>query len=332
MRVAENLNQALHTLFAEDSRAYLLGEDVKDPYGGAFKITKGLSSRYPDRVLSTPISESAIVGAAAGLALAGDTAIAEIMFGDFAALAFDQLLNFASKSVTMYGRRHPLRLIVRCPVGGGRGYGPTHSQSLQKHFVGIPNLSLFELSPVHDNTALLRDMLDRAEPGLLFEDKTLYGAPMYRDGIIDDLFGYDLLDARPPIARISPEGTAPDCLLIAAGGLVGRSLRAMRALLLEDDIACHLLVPARLHPFDVESVLALVRQARTVCVVEESTAGGTWGAEVAHLIHQQAWARLRGPVRLVHSADRIIPAAEHLERSVLVQHTTIQQAVTEALA
>lgn len=332
MRVAENLNQALDTVLAEDGRAYLLGEDVVDPYGGAFAITRGLSSRYPDRVLSTPISESAIVGAATGLALAGDTAIAEIMFGDFAALAFDQLLNFASKSVTMYGRRHPLRLVVRCPVGGGRGYGPTHSQSLQKHFVGIPNLSLFELSPVHDSTALLRDMLDRAEPSLLFEDKTLYGAPMYRDGVIDDLFGYDLLDASPPIARISAAGTAPDCLLIAPGGLVGRALRAMRALLLDHDIAGHLLVPARLHPFDVEPILPLLRPGAPVCVVEESTAGGTWGAEVAHLIHQRAWARLSGPVRLVHSADRVIPAAEHLERSVLVQAETIQHAVMEALA
>ncbi|MFC7644147.1 hypothetical protein ACFQX6_28000 [Streptosporangium lutulentum] len=147
MRVAENLNAALHGLLDDDPTAYLLGEDILDPYGGAFKVTKGLSTRFPGRVIGTPISEGALTGVAAYLALTGNTAVAEIMFGDFVALAFDQLCNFASKSVSMYGRRLPLRMVVRCPTGGGRGYGPTHSQSLQKHFVGMPGLSLYEMSP-----------------------------------------------------------------------------------------------------------------------------------------------------------------------------------------
>ena len=89
-------------------------------------------------MLSTPISESGITGVACGLALCGDTAIVEIMFGDFVALAFDQIINFLTKSVTMYGEHTPMRVVIRCPIGGGRGYGPTHSQSLLKHFIGIP--------------------------------------------------------------------------------------------------------------------------------------------------------------------------------------------------
>jgi pyruvate dehydrogenase E1 component beta subunit len=330
-RVAVNLNRALHAVMAADPRAYLLGEDVVDPYGGAFKITKGLSSAYPDRVLSTPISEAAIVGAATGLALAGDTAIAEMMFADFVGLAFDQLLNFASKSITMYGRRLPLRLVVRCPVGGNRGYGPTHSQSPQKHFVGIPNLPLFEMSPFHDGTALLTHLLDRAEPCLLFEDKVLYSARVFRGGAVDDTFGYRIIGAAPGTAHVSPAGIEPDCVLIATGGLTGRALAAMRSLLCERDVACHLLVPAQLHPFDVAAVLPLIQAAGAVCVVEESTAGGTWGAEVAHRIHSAAWQRLRRPVRLVHSADSVIPAAAHLERSVLVQQDAIHRAVMEVL-
>ncbi|MFD9949562.1 alpha-ketoacid dehydrogenase subunit beta [Nonomuraea sp. NPDC059023] len=319
MRVAENLNTALHTLMDTRQDLYLLGEDVLDPYGGAFKVTRGLSTRHPGRVLTTPISESAITGVAAGLALCGDSAIVEVMFGDFAALAFDQLLNFASKSVSMYGSRVPMRMIVRCPVGGGRGYGPTHSQSLQKHFVGIPGLALYEMSHLHDNLAVFEEMLAREEPCVLFEDKVLYTRPMHT--------------VRPPftventggVARVSLD-TRPDCVIVAPGGMAHRALAAMYTLLMEEEISCTLLVPSRLYPFDVD-----VPAAPHIFVVEESTAGGTWGAEVAHAVHRRHWDRLAGPVTLVHSADSVIPTAAHLEREVVVDETVIHRVIREVI-
>ncbi|MCF2436129.1 alpha-ketoacid dehydrogenase subunit beta [Streptomyces thinghirensis] len=181
-RVAENLNSALHHLLGAHPGTYLIGEDVADPYGGAFKVTRGLSDRFPDRVLSSPLSEGGIAGVGAGLALAGNRSVVEMMFSDLAALAFDPLLNFAAKSVSMYGRRVPMSMVVRCPTGGNRGYGPTHSQSLQKHFLGIPSLHLREVSLFHDNQRVLTAMLDREEPGVLFEDKVLYTRAMYQAG------------------------------------------------------------------------------------------------------------------------------------------------------
>ncbi|MEU5695018.1 transketolase C-terminal domain-containing protein [Actinosynnema sp. NPDC020468] len=322
-RVAENLNSALHGLLEADPSAYVLGEDLADPYGGAFKVTRGLSTRFPDRVLSTPLSESGIVGVAGGLALAGDTAVVEIMFSDFVALAFDQILNFATKSVSMYGTRVPMRLVVRCPTGGGRSYGPTHSQSLQKHFVGIAHLSLFETSPFRDNAEVLAEALATGEPSVLFEDKVLYAQRMFRDGVVDDVLRYDVL----------PDGTARvfvddpdeyDCVLVAPGGVAARALAAARSLLMEDEITCLVLVPSRLYPFT-----APVPRARFVCVVEEGTAGGTWGAEVAHRLHATMWGSLAAPVRLVHSAAAIVPTAPHLERRVLVQAADVQRAVKE---
>ncbi len=331
MRVAENLNQALHRLFEAARDVILLGEDIRDPYGGAFKVTKGLSTRFPDRVLATPLSEGGIVGVAGGLALAGDKAIVEIMFGDFLALGFDQIVNFASKSTSMYGRDIPLRLIVRCPVGGGRGYGPTHSQSLQKHFLGVPNLSLFELSPFHDNTALLDRMLATGEPGILFEDKVLYTQQMYEDGRVDDVFSYDFVGAEDPVARVYMD--APDefdDVIIAPGGVAHRALAAMRTAFLEDEATPLLLVPSRLYPFGTEPLLPMLSRARQIVVVEESTAGGTWGADFAQSVHTRLWGELRNPVRLVHSADSIIPTAPHLEREVLVQAGTIRAALREA--
>lgn len=326
-RVGENLNRALHTLFAATDRLFLLGEDVADPYGGAFRITRGLSTAYPDRVLSTPLSENGVVGVAGGLALCGDTVLVEIMFGDFVGLAFDQILNFATKSVTMYGVRTPMRLVVRCPVGGGRGYGATHSQSVQKHFIGVPNLALYELSPFHDAAEVLGAAIALEQPCLLFEDKVLYTRRMFRDGEVDDRFRFELFGADRNWARAyAPDATGPPTLLIAPGGVAHRALDAARSLLAEGRNV-EVLVPARLYPVGVADLVGRLDGADGVWVAEESTAGGTWGAEVAARLHETAWDLLRGPVGLINSADSVIPAAPHLERAMLVGAETIRDRI-----
>ncbi|WP_159765240.1 2-oxo acid dehydrogenase subunit E2 [Streptomyces sp. HM190] len=330
-RVVEALNAALHRLFEERSSLHLLGEDVRDPYGGAFKVTRGLSARHPDRVLSTPISEAGITGVAGGLALAGDQAIVEMMFGDFAALAFDQILNLISKSVTMYGDRVPMPVVVRCPVGGNRGYGPTHSQSLQKHFLGVPNLALYETSPFHDPYAQLAEGLDRG-PAMLFEDKVLYTRRMFRDGVVDEHHRYALRGGSTGWAHVSPmDGTAADVVLICPGGTVHRALDAAR-LLRARRIAAHVLVPARLYPPDLEPVLPLLADARLVAVAEESTEGGTWGAEIAARVHTRIWAQLRSPVLLLSSADSVVPTAPHLEAVVLLGAERIADEIEAGVA
>ena len=330
-RVVTNLNLALHALLERDERTYLLGEDIADPYGGAFKVTKGLSTRFPERVLSTPISEGAIAGVAGGLALCGSRPIVEVMFGDFLGLAFDQIYNFAAKSVSMYGHRLPMHMMIRCPVGGNRGYGPTHSQSPQKHFIGIPNLSLWELSPLHENKMVLDRIFARGEPGILFEDKTLYGKRMCRDGKVTGLFSFDFLDEAANYARVfvgSPD--CFDCVLIAPGGLAERAWQAAAELLVEDEITCQVIVPSRLYPLDLEPLLPVLRQARLICVAEEGVAGGTWGDGVAGQVHEKLWGDLKRPVVRISSAAAVIPAAPHLERRVLVQAETIYRAVCEA--
>lgn len=331
-RVSENLNRALHAAFAEDGEIYLLGEDVADPYGGAFKITKGLSTRYPDRVFSTPLSENAIAGVGGGIALSGGKAIIEMMFADFTALAFDPILNMASKSVAMYGRRIPVHLVVRAPSGGRRGYGPTHSQSLQKHFIGVPHLALFELSPLHDNHEVLARMLGRGEPCMFFEDKTLYTRRMHEDGAVDDLFRFDYLDEERNFARVAIDAhAAPDAVIIAAGGMLDRCGQAARDLFLDHEVLCQVVVPSQIYPFDPEPLVALLRQAGIVCVAEEGTAGGTWGSEVAHCLYERMWGDLARRVVLISSQDSVIPTAVHLEREVVVGADDIYQTVRKAL-
>ena len=333
-RVAENLNRALATLLADDSRVMVLGEDIRDPYGGAFKVTRGLSTRFPDRVLNTPISEQGFLGVANGLALCGDRPVVEIMFADFALLGFDQIVNFAAKAVDLSGRPVPMHLVVRCPVGGGRGYGPTHSQNPAKHFLGVPRLVLAELSAFHDAVPLLSDLMGRGQPCLLFEHKVLYTRPMHVDGIVDDVFSFDFLDAGSQLARVyagDPDDEL-DCLLIAPGGVADRAVAAARWLLLERELSCQVVVPAQLFPFDPTPLQALAGRAQLVCVVEESVAGGTWGEHLAQRFYEQMWGSLRRPVRLVSSAASVIPSAMHLEEQVLVSDTTIAQAIEEALA
>jgi pyruvate/2-oxoglutarate/acetoin dehydrogenase E1 component/pyruvate/2-oxoglutarate dehydrogenase complex dihydrolipoamide acyltransferase (E2) component len=320
-RVAEHLNQALRELFERDELVYLLGEDVVDPYGGAFKITKGLSTRYPDRVIATPLSEGGLLGVGGGLALCGNRVIVEVMFGDFLALGFDQVLNFATKSVSMYGTTVPVRLLVRCPVGGNRGYGPTHSQSLQKHFIGVPNLALYELSPFHDATALLDAAFGRGVPGILFEDKVLYTRRMCRGDRVDDLFRWRILGPPGPgwaHAYADGEADRADVVVIAPGGVAHRALDAARRLGEQTGERVHVLTPGQLYPLDIEPVLPLLAAAGRIAVAEESTAGGTWGAEVARVVYERIWAALRGPVMLFNSADSIIPTAAHLEREVVL--------------
>jgi len=330
-RVVANLNQALRALLAKDERVYLLGEDIADPYGGAFKVTRGLSAEFPGRVLSTPISESGIAGVASGLALCGSRPVMEVMFGDFIGLCFDQIYNFAAKSVSMYGHKVPMHMVIRCPVGGNRGYGPTHSQSPHKHFIGIPDLSLWELSPLHDNNVVLDRLLGRGEPCIFFEDKVLYGKQMYLDGRISQLLSFDFLGAEANYARVfvaSPDSC--DCVIIAPGGVAEQAWTAAAELLLEDEISCQVIVPSRLYPFDLEPLLPVLRQARLICVAEQGTAGGTWGGEIANRIYEKLWGQLRRPVLLISSAAAVIPAAPHLERDVLVQTETIYSAVREA--
>lgn len=330
-RVAENLNRALHTLLDTDPSAYVLGEDIADPYGGAFKVTKGLSDRHPERVITTPLSESGITGVGAGLALAGNRPVVEMMFADFASLAFDQLLNFASKSVSMYGRRIPLSMVVRCPTGGNRGYGPTHSQSIQKHFIGIPELSLYETTPFHDNHDVFTAMLDREQPCVLFEDKVLYTRPLFTDGVVDELFCYELIGDDNPTAHVRPVDEAePDWIVIAPGGLAERAVEAMRSLLLEEELSCELLVPSRLYPFDLSALLPVLSRTRGICVVEDGTADGTWGELLAQQAHTRLWGRLRQPVLLLSAEPSIIPTAAHLEREVILQSRTVHRAIAEA--
>jgi len=192
-----------------DERVYLLGEDILDPYGGAFKVTRGLSTAFPERVLTTPISEAAIVGVASGMALRGLRPVAEIMFGDFVTLIADQIVNHAAKFRWMYNDQVRVPLVVRTPMGGRRGYGPTHSQSLEKMFLGVPGLHVVAPNTLGDPGQLLEAAIADDDPVLFVEHKLLYTRPLL-EADKGDLVDYEIQPFGAPlrvtfyVLRITP--------------------------------------------------------------------------------------------------------------------------------
>jgi pyruvate/2-oxoglutarate/acetoin dehydrogenase E1 component len=328
-RTGRNLNDALHDLLASRPRLVMIGEDIADPYGGAFGITRGLSTRFPDRIITTPISEAAIAGMAGGMALMGDEVIVEIMFGDFIALAFDPIVNFIAKSVTMYGQHVTMPVVFRCPSGGNRGYGPTHSQNMHKHFIGVPNLSLYELSPLHPVRPVLEQILDRGLPTVFFEDKILYTQPRCGHQLGDEIFDFSA-DRGWGQARLT-DG-AVDWAIIALGGMVRRVLAAMRSAVLENEVVSCLLTPVQVFPFDLDPVLPVLRAAERILVVDDGPVGGGWPIEVADAVHRALWNELGAPVQVLQSPCEVIPAARHLEQRLLVQESAIHAALTRGAA
>jgi acetoin:2,6-dichlorophenolindophenol oxidoreductase subunit beta len=329
---ARALGDTLRHALEADPRVVLLGEDILDPYGGAFKVTRGLSTDFPTRVRATPVSEAAIAGVSAGLALAGFRPVAEIMFGDFLGLCFDQIVNHIAKYGPMYNGATTCPVVIRTPSGGGRAYGPTHSQSLEKHFLGVPNLRVVAASRWHDPARLFEDFLAGDAPVLHIEHKLLYplrvgtgnGADL--GGISED--GSE--DALPTVSiRLVPR---EDCSLtvVAYGYQAELSRRVLERLAIEQELFGELLVPAQLSPIDWGPLERSATATGSLLTVEEGTGGWSWGTEVAAGLGSRLFGRLRRAPSVLASAKDVIPGAPDREAEMLVGERQIEDAVMEA--
>jgi pyruvate/2-oxoglutarate/acetoin dehydrogenase E1 component len=328
-RCVQVLNETLHELFAAREDVSLLGEDVLDPYGGAFKVTQGLSDAYPDRVLTTPISEASLFGVAAGLALRGERPILEIMFGDFVALGFDQIVNGIAKFREMYDDQVTVPLVVRTPMGGRRGYGPTHSQSLEKLLLGVPNIVVVAASECHDLRSLLVAAVEDDRPVFFIENKLMYGRPNRRpeDGHVGELEVRETGDRYPALTFSGSgfsEGTAT---VVTYGGMLPVVLDAVTELVLEHEIFCEVVALSQLLPMELEPVLESVGRTGALVTAEEGTLTGGFGAEIAARVSEAAWGDLRRPVQRVAARDGIIPAARSLEDEMLPSARDVVDAI-----
>lgn len=318
-----SLNAALRGMLRDDERVVVIGEDLIDPYGGAFKVTRGLSTEFPGRILTTPISEAGLTGIAAGMALAGMRPVVEIMFGDFLLLAADQILNHIAKYRFMYDEQVTVPITIRTPMGGGRGYGPTHSQSLEKHFCGMPGLRVVAPSVFHDPGALLRRcVLADDDPVLFVENKLDYArrvrtAP--HEGRIGSLFAKTSVGDYPTVHLSHAALDRAELTIVTYGGLAEVAEEAARALLIEEEIHAEVVVVSSLTPLDLAPIEASLRQTGRLLVAEEGTRTAGWGAEVIARVGDECFELLRAAPRRVGALDVPIGNAKVLETAVLPQ-------------
>ena len=326
--VLESLNQALRSCLTDSPDVRLLGEDILDPYGGAFKVTRGLSSEFPDRVMTTPVSEAGIVGVGVGMALRGLRPVVEIMFGDFMLLAADQLVNHAAKLRWMMGDEVRVPLVVRTPMGGGRGYGPTHSQSLEKHLLGAPGLRTVAATALGDPGGLLRTaVLADDDPVLFIEHKLLYGLALLPAGIGAE-FDIQVSEERYPVFRVRVVGApTPSLSLVSYGYPAEQARLALKALAFEHEVFAELIAYTQLGPFDDRPLRESLSRTHGLLTVEEGTRTLGWGAEVVASGLEAHGPGLRAG--RIASLDLPIPAARTLETAVL---PGVESIIASALA
>jgi pyruvate/2-oxoglutarate/acetoin dehydrogenase E1 component len=316
--VLTSLNAGLRRCLERSDKVYLLGEDLLDPYGGAFKVTRGLSTDFPDRVITTPVSEAGIVGVGVGMAMQGFLPVVEIMFGDFLTLATDQILNHAAKFRWISGGEVRVPIVIRTPMGGRRGYGPTHSQTLEKHFLGIPGLRTLAVNTLCDpgevlEAAVLRD----DEPVLFIENKVLYAQDLLelasQSEFHSESRGAPYTEHRLAI-RDAPQ---PAITFLAYGYMAELARQAMLRLAYEQEIFVELIVPTQISPFGLDSVRKHAQKTGRLLVIEEGTEALGYGAEVIARVQSTADTYIR--CGRVAALDMPVPAAGQLESEMLPQ-------------
>jgi len=301
----EAIRQGIREEMAVDENVFILGEDV-GAYGGAFKVTRGLLDEFGEnRVLDTPISEAAIVGAAIGAAMMGMRPIAEMQFIDFIACAFNMITNFAAKSRYRTGIGVPM--VIRGPSGGGVHAGPYHSGNVESYFVPTPGLKIVQPATAVDARGMIRAAIRDEDPVLFFEHKLLYRR------IKEDLTGADEI---VPLGKAAVRRQGDDLTIITYGAMLYTALDAATALD-ADGVATTVVDLRTLLPLDRETILQAAATSGKVILLHEATRTGGLGGELAAIIAEEAFEYLDGPIVRITSPDTPVPYSPPLEDAFL---------------
>ncbi len=301
----EAIRQGIWEEMERDPSVFVIGEDVAE-YGGAFKVTDGMLERFGrDRVIDTPISESAIVGAATGAALMGMRPVVEMQFMDFIACGFDQIVNMAAKIHYRWGAKVPM--VIRGPSGAGVHGGPYHSQSNEMWFVHTPGLKVVIPSTAYDAKGLIKASIRDENPVIFYEHKFLYRR--IKDEVPDE-------DYLVPLGRAAVRREGADIAVITYGAMVWTALEAA-AELEKEGVSLEVVDLRSLLPYDEAAVLASVRKCGKVILLHEDTRTGGMAGELAALIGERAFDDLDGPIIRVTAPDTPVPFAPPLEEYFL---------------
>ncbi|ALV22585.1 MULTISPECIES: alpha-ketoacid dehydrogenase subunit beta [Carnobacterium] len=311
------INEALDEALAEDDRVFLMGEDI-GLYGGGFGATKGLIEKYgAERIRNTPISESALAGAAVGSAMTGLRPIIEIQFSDFITIAMDQLVNQAAKIHYMYGGKATVPLVMRTAGGSGTGHAAQHSQSLENWTAHIPGLKVVQPSTAYDAKGLLHAAIEDNNPVMFYEHKLSYktkgtvpaGKYVIPLGVAD-------------IKRLGTHVT-----VVATGIMVEKSLAAAEQLAAEG-ISLEVIDPRTLVPLDTKTIIQSVQKTGRLLIVHEAVKRSGFGGEVASLVAEsEAFYALRKPIQRLGGKAIPMPYQKELEYHAIPQLEDILAAV-----
>jgi acetoin:2,6-dichlorophenolindophenol oxidoreductase subunit beta len=304
MSMAVALNQALDLAMSLDDKVVLLGEDIADPAGGVFKVTKGLSTTYgTDRVRATPIAEQSIAGAALGLAIGGYRPVAEIMFFDFMTLASDQFVNHAAKLRYMSGGATPAPITIRTTVGTNR-FGPQHAQQLEAWFMHTPGIKVVMPSTPADGKGLLLSCIFDDDPCLFIEHTNLLYAQK------GDVPAGDI---RIPLGVAETRRPGSDVTIITYGAQVPNALTAAANMAEEHGIDVEVVDLRSLVPLDTTTILASVARTGRAVVVHDATTFCGPGAEISAVISEELYGALSAPVQRVGAKNVPVAFADDLD-------------------
>ncbi|MFO7936211.1 MAG: transketolase C-terminal domain-containing protein [Kiritimatiellia bacterium] len=320
------VNGCLRYLLRNDPDALLLGEDI-GIYGGAFGVTRGLLDEFgARRVIDTPISEASFVGAAAGMAMCGLRPVVEIMFMDFITLAFDQMLNHASKYKFMFDGQYDVSMIVRTPSGAGRAYGPSHSQTLGSLFAHIPGVDVVAPSTPLDVIGLYKTAFQCTRPVIFMENKFLYNETEFVDSVNPDV----LIEASEmiPFGKCRVARSGEHVSIITWGGLVRAALSVAEELEAEG-VSVEVIDIRTLSPLDSDGILASVRKTGRMVVCGEEYPMCSISSEIISSLSCVAPEILKAPAKRVDLMPMPIPSGKEVESFVLPTAERIKSAIAD---
>jgi 2-oxoisovalerate dehydrogenase E1 component beta subunit len=315
--MVEAIRQAMMEEMERDPAVVAIGEDI-GVYGGAFKVTDGLLQKFGrERVIETPIAETAIIGAACGMSFLGLRPVAEMQFIDFIACCFNQITNFVAKSHYLWGA--PVPIVVRGPSGGGVHGGPFHSANPEMYFVHTPGLKVIYPSTPSDAKGLLKSAIRDNNPVLFFEHKYLYRR------IKEEMPAGDHL---VPIGKAAVRREGRDLTILSYAAMVHTSMEAA-AELAKEGIDAEVIDLRTLLPLDRDAILASVKKTNKLLVVHEDTKTGGIAGEIAALVCEGAFEDLDGPIARVTAIDTPVPYSPPLEEFFLPNTEKIVAAARE---
>ena len=310
--IREALNEAIRLEMRRDPTVIVIGEDVaggaggtgeRDAYGGVFGVTKGLFGEFGEaRVIDTPITESAIMGAAAGAAMTGLRPIAELMFCDFMGVCFDQIFNQAAKFRYMFGGKAETPLVIRTMFGAGLRAAAQHSQSLYNIFTAVPGLKCVIPSNAYDAKGLLIQAIRDNDPVMFFEHKSLYD---HESDVPDEAYTIPFGEA-----NITREG---DDVTIVAFARMLHIANGVADELAKDGLSVEVIDPRTTSPLDEESILESVEKTGRLVIVDEGGPRCGMAADIAAMVAQQAFGALKGPIMQVTAPHTPVPFSPILE-------------------